>query len=112
MSMKGQTWILLSLLLSLILLSSCQRVNRHKVTCKILTVEKQVETSGNEDGFCSNIYWLAVTDSGTFTIETEGLWACPEAIGKLKKDSIYTLTIDGYIESRFLGIYPNIVKVN
>ena len=52
------------------------------------------------------------TDNGSYYINTSGIWACPEAIGQIKADSVYTFTVDGWYESSFWGAYPYIVKVH
>ena len=88
----------------------CQQIDKHTVTCKVLSIDKQIETSGNKDSFHTDIYWLVVTDQGTFHARTDGLFGCAEAT-TLQKDSTYTLTIDGFFKSPFLGVYPFITKV-
>lgn len=89
----------------------CERIEKHNVTCRILSIDKQTEQHGDSESFHTDIYWLVTTDNGTYHITTDGLWACPEAVGKLKVDSTYTLTINGWFKSSFLGVYPYIVKV-
>lgn len=91
---------------------ACEPVDKHDVTCKVLSIEKQVEQSGSAEDFSTRIYWLVATDKGAYHITADGLWACPEAVGQLKADSTYTLTVDGWIRSPFFGIYPYIVKVS
>ena len=49
-----------------VMLAACERVEKHTETCKVLSIDKQVETSGNEDGFSTVIYWIVVTDKGTY----------------------------------------------
>ena len=93
-------------------LCACQRIEKHTETCKILSIDKQVETSGTKQSISTRIYWLVVTDKGSFHIVTDGLWACPDAVGRLQIDSVYNLTIDGFYQSSFLGVYPYIVQVN
>ena len=95
----------------LLLLCGCEPIEKHKVTCKVLSIDKQVKQSGTAKSFSTDIYWLVTTDNGVYHIVSDGLWACPEAVGQLKIDSTYTLTIDGFCESSFWGIYPYIVKV-
>lgn len=99
------------LLLTSLILAGCQQIEKHRVTCKVLSIDKQVKTSGDKDHFSTDIYWLVVTDRGTFHARTEGLFGCPEATALLK-DSTYTLTIDGFFQSSFLGVYPFITKVH
>ena len=94
-----------------VMLAACERVEKHTETCKVLSIDKQVETSGNEDGFSTVIYWIVVTDKGTYHLRTAGLWACADTVGKLKVDSVYDITVDGWFASPFLGAYPHIVKV-
>ncbi|MCM1147309.1 MAG: hypothetical protein NC344_05675 [Bacteroidales bacterium] len=72
---------------------------------------QQVKTSGNKEHFITDIYWLVVTDKGTFHARTGGYFVCAEATA-LQKDSTYTLTIDGFFQSSFLGVYPFITKVH
>lgn len=91
---------------------SCEPVSRHSIQCKVLSIEKQTEQSGSAKSFSTIIYWLVITDRGTFHITTDGLWACPEAVGCLKPDSTYILTVDGLYQSSFFGVYPYIVKVD
>lgn len=103
---------LLILALLAIALTGCQSIEKHTETYKVLSIDKQVETSGTKESFSTDIYWLVVTDKGTFHVVTEGLWACPDAVGKIQKDSIYDLTVDGWFSSSFLGMYPYIVDVS
>ena len=91
--------------------ASCTRIEKHTVECKVYSIEKIVKTEGDKDHFYTAIHWLVTTDHGTFAIETSGLFPCPEAVGKIKPDSCYRLTVDGWFESSFLGVYPNIIKV-
>lgn len=93
-------------------LAGCEKVEKHTEVCKVLSVDKQVKTSGSADGFSTDIYWLVTTDKGTYHLRTDGLWTCPEAVGKLKPDSVYNITVDGWLSSPFLGAYPFIVKVS
>lgn len=99
------------LLLTPLLLSGCQPIEKHRVTCKVLSIDKQVKTSGNKDNFTTDIYWLVITDQGTFYARTDGYFGCAEATA-LQKDSTYTLTIDGFFQSSFLGVYPFITKAD
>lgn len=99
------------LLLTSFALVGCQKIDKHRVTCKVLSIDKQVKTSGNKDHFNTDIYWLVVTDKGTFHARTDGYFGCAEAT-TLSKDSTYTLTIDGFFQSSFLGVYPYITKVH
>ncbi len=92
--------------------AACQPVERHTSTCKVLSIDKQVKTSGSGESFSTDIYWLVVTDKGSFYLRTDGLWACPQAVGMLKVDSTYSITVDGWFSSTFLGVYPYIVNVN
>lgn len=103
---------LLIILTLALTLSACEPVEKHRVTCKVLSIDKQVKQSGSADSFSTEIYWLVTTDNGTYHIKTDGLWACPEAVGQIKPDSTYTLTVDGFCQSSFWGIYPYIVKVD
>ncbi|MCM1333377.1 MAG: hypothetical protein NC248_12305 [Bacteroides sp.] len=88
----------------------CERVHKHIETIKVTGVEKMVETHGNEKNFYTEIYWLITTDKGAFYAVPSGLWACPEA-SNFKPDSTYTVTIDGFYKSTFLGIYPYITEI-
>ncbi len=99
------------LLLTSLILAGCQQIEKHRVTCKVLSIDKQVKTSGDKDHFNTDIYWLVVTDRGTFHARTDGYFGCAEATA-LQKDSTYTLTIDGFFQSSFLGVYPFITKVH
>lgn len=93
-------------------LTGCEPVSRHTEVCKVLSIQKQVETSGTQSSFSTDIYWLVLTDRGSYHLRTDGLWACPDAVGKLKEDSTYRITVDGWFSSSFWGIYPYIVKVD
>ena len=101
----------LTIFIPALTLCACEPVSKHEVTCTIHSIDKQVEQSGDAKSFSTEIYWLVTTDKGAFHIKSDGLWACPEAIGKLKVDSTYILTVDGFCQSSFWGIYPYIVKV-
>lgn len=94
----------------MLILCGCEPVQKHTETVKVIAVEKQTETSGNKDKFSTHIYWLINTDKGTYQVETSGLWACPGA-ASLKVDSTYTVTIDGFFKSSFLGLYPYITEI-
>lgn len=106
--MKKLTLILALLALTLV---GCEKVDRHSVTCKVLSIDKQVETNGTKNSFSTDIYWLVVTDKGSFHLRTDGLWSCAGAVGKLKEDSTYYITVDGWFKSSILGVYPYIVNV-
>lgn len=92
-----------------LILCGCEPVQKRTETVKVIAVEKQTVTSGYKDNFSTHIYWLINTDKGTFQVETSGLWACPEA-ASLKVDSTYTVTINGFFKSSFLGVYPFITE--
>lgn len=94
----------------MLILCGCEPVQKRTETVRIIAVEKQTVTSGNKDNFSTHIYWLINTDKGTFQVETSGLWACPEA-ASLKVDSTYTVTINGFFKSSFLGVYPFITEI-
>lgn len=108
--MKKLTTFLLAL--CALALTGCEPIERHTETCKVLSIDKQVKTLGTKDAFSTDIYWLVVTDKGAFHLRTEGLWACADGVGKLKEDSTYQITVDGWFSSTFLGVYPSIVKVS
>lgn len=97
--------------ISALILFACEPIDTHSVTCRVYSIEKQVVHSGDKDHLYTDIYWLVTTDNGTYHITTDGFWACPEAVGQIKVDSVYTFTIDGY-KSSFWGIYPHIVSVS
>lgn len=99
------------LLLTSLIFAGCQQIEKHRVTCKVLSIDKQVKTSGDKDHFNTDIYWLVVTDQGSFHVRTDGYFGCAEATA-LQKDSTYTLTIDGFFQSSFFGVYPFITKVH
>ena len=103
--------IIILTILSLILYQ-CEPIEKNSVTCKILSIDKQIKQCGSTKSFSTDIYWLVTTDNGVYHIVSEGIWACPEAVGQLKVDSTYTLTIDGWGKSSFLGMYPYIIKVD
>lgn len=92
-------------------LTGCEPIEKHSTICKIRSIDKQVITSGSNKSFSTDIYWLVITDKGSYHLRTDGLWACPDAVGKLKVDSVYNITVDGWFSSSFLGVYPYIVKV-
>lgn len=102
---------LILLLLTFFFCAGCQPVDKQTVTCKVISSDKQVVTSGDKEHFSTDIYWLVVTDHGTYQARTDGFFPCAEAIA-LQKDSTYTFTIDGFYQSSFLGIYPFITKVH
>lgn len=107
--MKQIIKIILSIVI--IALCSCERIEKHDVTCKVYSIEKQVEISGYKESIDTNIYWLVTTDNGSYFVTTSGLWACPEAVGIIKENNQYTFTVDGWFKSSILGEYPYIVKV-
>lgn len=104
--------LILSILSLLTLtLAGCEPVERHTETCKVLSIDKQVETNGSGESFSTDIYWLVVTDKGAFHLRTDGIWACADGVGKLKEGCTYHITVDGWFSSSFWGVYPYIVNV-
>ena len=95
-----------------LIISACDRVAPHTVTCRVYSIDKQVVHSGDKEHLYTDIYWLVTTDNGTYHIVTDGLWACPEAVGLIKVDSVYTFTVDGFYQSSYWGVYPYIVGVS
>ena len=92
-------------------MAACEPIERHSKICKVLSIDKQVKTSGSGESFSTDIYWLVVTDKGSYYLRTDGLWTCPEAVGMLKVDSTYNITVDGWFSSTFFGQYPYIINV-
>lgn len=74
-----------------LLFSSCI----HKtIDCKVFSVDKIQETKGSSEDFHTDVYWLVSTDQGTYSIQPSGIWAYPQAVGMLKVDSIYSITVE------------------
>lgn len=114
MTMKNVPFLSLFILALVVLIpaiAGCEPISRHTTTAKVLSIDKQVKTGGSDKGFSTDIYWMVVTDGGTYHVSTDGFFRCPEAVGILKPDSTYLLTIDGFFECPFLGMYPKITKV-
>lgn len=103
--------LILALVVLIPAIAGCQPIKKHTTTATVLSIDKQVETHGSEKSISTSIYWLVVTDRGTFHVTTDGFFSCPEAVGMLKTDSTYNLTIDGFFECPFMDVYPNITKV-
>lgn len=84
--------------------------NPTDIQVKVNQVDKIEKTSGDKEGFNTEIYYLVYSDKGTFRVSISGLLAHPEFAGKIKKDSTYTIRVCG-IELSYLGIYRNVIEV-
>lgn len=81
------------------------------IDCKVYSVDKIQETSGDtEGGVRTETYWLVSTDAGTYSIQPSGMWAYPQAVGMLKADSTYTIKVEGP-HMPFFGTYGRITNV-
>lgn len=84
--------------------------NPEFLTVKVNRVDKVEETSGSDGETSTNVRYLIYTDKGPFQVNIKGFASCPEAVGRLEKDSTYRLSVCG-VECRFLGMYRNVTKV-
>ena len=73
----------------------------------IMSIDKVEKTSGDKDGFTTNVYYIVTTDKGIYHIETSGFNAHPECAG-MQKDSTYLLTTRGF-NFPFMGMYPSVI---
>lgn len=74
------------------------------VECTVYSIEKIQDIREKH----TEIYWLVSTDKGTYSIQSSGMWAHPELLGKIKVDSTYIFTVEGF-NVPFLGEYPRII---
>lgn len=84
--------------------------NTQELRVRVHQVDKIEKTSGDKNGFYTEIYYLLYTDKGAFRINLNGFIAHPEFAGVLKKDSIYDITVCG-VEVPFMGMYRNVIDV-
>ena len=103
--------LILALVVLIPAIAGCEPIRKHTTKAKVLSIDKQVVTHGSEKSISTDIFWLVVTDGVSYHVSTSGFFSCPEAVGLLKVDSTYYLTIDGFFECRFMGMFPNITKV-
>ena len=82
--------------------------NKTTETHRILSIDKVEATSGDSEGFYTDVYYQVSTDRGAYRIKLSGFNAAPECAG-IKKDSSYVLTTRG-IRFPFLGYYPAIIE--
>lgn len=87
----------------------CSYSNEKSQMHKVFSIDKVEKTTGDSDGFTTEVYYLVTTDKGAYHISTHGFNAAPNCAG-IKKDSTYYITTRG-INCPFLGIYPNIISV-
>ena len=87
---------------------ACRFANKKTQEHLILSVDKVENTTGDSEGFYTEVYYLVTTDKGAYKVVMDGFNAAPQCAG-VKKDSTYILTTRG-IEFPLLGIYQNIIS--
>lgn len=108
--MNKKIKISIIIIASIALLFFITFANQKTLNVKVNSIDKIEKTSGDKDGFNTEIYYLLYTDKGTFRISISGLVAHPEFAGMLKKDSVYDITICG-VEAPLIGMYKNVIDV-
>lgn len=73
----------------------------------IQSIDKVENTTGDSDGFYTEIYYIVTTDKGIYHINTTGFNAHPECVA-IKVDSTYMLTTRG-MSCPFIGMYTSII---
>lgn len=84
--------------------------NEREFVAKVNKIEMVEITHGDKSGTTTDVYYLVMTDKGTFRININGFLSNPELAGVIKTDSSYTFKVVG-VSSPFLGIYSSIVQV-
>jgi hypothetical protein len=74
----------------------------------IQSIDKVENVHGNKDGFSTELYWVVVTDKGTFHIMTDGFNAA-QRCANIEEGKTYRLTTRG-LEIPFFGFYRCIVS--
>lgn len=108
--MKKRITIVLSIIAFIVCIWFINFSNKQNIRVKVGKVDRIEKTSGNKDGFNTEVYYLLYTDRGTFRINIDGFIAHPEFAGTMKKDSIYDIIVCG-VEVPFLGMYRNVIDV-
>ena len=88
--------------------AACRFANQKTQEHLILSVDKVENTTGDAEGFSTEVYYLVTTDKGAYKVVMEGFNAAHQCAG-VKKDSTYILTTRG-IEFPLFGIYQNIIN--
>ena len=84
--------------------------NKREFVAKVNKIEMVNITYGDKDETNTDVYYLVMTDKGTFRININGFLSHPELAGVIKADSSYTFKVVG-VCSPALGIYSSIVSV-
>jgi hypothetical protein len=84
--------------------------NKKEFVAKVNRIEKVESTHGDKDGVYTDVYFLVMTDKGTFRINTNGLLSAPELCGTIKEDSSYTFKTVG-VNCPSVGLYSSIISL-
>lgn len=87
----------------------CRFYNETTQEHKVYSIDKVENTTGDSEGFTTEVYYFVTTDKGAYKIVMDGFNAAPHC-ARIQKDSSYLITTRG-IKIPFLGIYPNIIEV-
>lgn len=82
-------------------------INKRTEEQTVLSIDKVENTSGDSNGFSTEVYYIVTTDKGVYRIETTGFNAHPECAG-MKKDSTYMITTRG-VNVPYLGMYQSVI---
>lgn len=82
-------------------------MNEQTNKCKVISIDKAEDRSGNSDGFHTTVYYIVTTDKGSYRVETSGINAHPECLA-MKNDSTYIITTRG-MSFPIFGVYPSII---
>lgn len=85
--------------------------DKKTIEVKVNSVERIEKVSSDNGKVKTDIYYLVMTDNGTYMINIEGIFANPSFVGILKKDSSYSIEVCG-VEAPMFGMYKSILKVN
>ena len=76
----------------------------------VISKDLVTEVSGSDGDISTSVYYLVVTDKGTFKMKTQGLNQASGDIYKIEPGNKYNFEVRG-IKIPFFGIYTNIITV-
>jgi hypothetical protein len=80
----------------------------HDVT--VISKDLVTDVSGSDGDVSTSVYYLVITDKGTFKMKTQGLNQASGDIYKIEPGNKYDFEVRG-IKIPFFGIYTNIITV-
>lgn len=83
-------------------------VHESDLTAKVISINAQQITHGDENGFSTSYRYIVTTDKGILYIKPDGLLASPQ-FGAVQEGKIYHFHLRGYTIP-IIGFYPNIIE--